>query len=82
MSQATGIFKQVAIKREASYGVIPAASAAQLLRRVTSTLDLQKDTYQSNEIRPAIDWLFCLGSGAENGTGPFVVAGRLAARAA
>lgn len=52
MPQATGIFKQVAIKREVTYGTIPAAASAQLLRRVQSTVDLQKDTYASNEIRP------------------------------
>jgi Phage tail tube protein len=52
MAQATGIFKQVAIKRETTFGTIPAASAAQLLRRVTSQIDLSKDVYQSNEIRP------------------------------
>jgi hypothetical protein len=51
-TQATGIFKQVAIKREATYGTIPAAASAQLLRRVQSTVDLSKDTYSSNEIRP------------------------------
>lgn len=52
MPQATGIFKQVAIKREVTYGTIPVAASAQLLRRVQSTVDLQKDTYASNEIRP------------------------------
>ncbi len=52
MSTASGIFKQVAYKVEATYGVQPVASAAQALRRVTSSLDLTKDTYQSNEIRP------------------------------
>jgi hypothetical protein len=52
MPQATGIFKQVAIKREATYGTPPVAASAQLLRRVTSTIDLSKDTYTSNEIRP------------------------------
>lgn len=51
-TQATGIFKQVAIKRETVYGTAPAAASAQLLRRVTSTVDLTKDTYTSNEIRP------------------------------
>jgi hypothetical protein len=49
---ATGIFKQVAIKREVTYGTAPAAASAQLLRRVTSQIDLKKDTFQSNEIRP------------------------------
>jgi hypothetical protein len=52
MSTASGIFKQVAYKVEATYGVQPGAAAAQALRRVTSSLDLTKDTYQSNEIRP------------------------------
>jgi hypothetical protein len=52
MAQATGIFKQVSIKREVTYGLIPAAASAQLLRRVGSTIDLSKDVYQSNEIRP------------------------------
>jgi hypothetical protein len=49
---ATGVFKQVAYKREVTFGTIPVASAAQLLRRVQFTVDLSKDTYQSNEIRP------------------------------
>lgn len=52
MVQATGIFKRVKFKRESTYGTVPAASSAQLLRRVTSTVDLSKDIYQSNEIRP------------------------------
>ena len=52
MAQAAGLFKQLAFKREVTFGVAPAASAAQLLRRVTSSLDLSKDVYSSNEIRP------------------------------
>lgn len=52
MPQATGIFKQVSFKREVTYGTVPSAASAQLLRRVTSGLDLSKDTYLSNEIRP------------------------------
>lgn len=52
MGQASGTFKQLTYKAEATYGVKPAAASAQLLRRVTSNLDLKKDTYQSNEIRP------------------------------
>jgi Phage tail tube protein len=51
MPQASGIFKQVALKREVTYGTVPAASGSQLMRRVQSTIDLSKDTYQSNEIR-------------------------------
>ncbi|MGC4075474.1 MAG: phage tail tube protein [Rubrivivax sp.] len=49
---AAGLFKQLAYKAEATYGTAAGASGAQLLRRVQSTLDLAKDTYQSNEIRP------------------------------
>jgi len=52
MPTANGLYKQVSYKREVTFGVVPAASAAQLLRRVESSIDLNKDTYQSNEIRP------------------------------
>jgi hypothetical protein len=52
MGTASGIFKQVIFKKETVYGVVPPASAAQSIRRVTSSLDMTKDTYQSNEIRP------------------------------
>lgn len=53
MGTGSGVYKQVAYKSEgANYGVMPAAAGAQSLRRVTSSLDLTKDTYQSNEIRP------------------------------
>jgi len=52
MPTANGLYKQVAFKREVTFGTVPVAASAQLLRRVESTLDLSKDTYQSNEIRP------------------------------
>lgn len=48
---ASGLFKQVAYKAESTFGVVPSATSAQALRRVQSTLDLSKETYQSNEIR-------------------------------
>ncbi len=51
MTLATGLFKQVKYKLETTFGIIPAASASQLLRRVESTLDMSKDTYPSQEIR-------------------------------
>lgn len=51
MTAASGIFKQLAYKAETVFGTSPAAAGAQSLRRVQSTLDLNKDTYQSNEIR-------------------------------
>ena len=52
MTIATGIAKQLSIKKEVTYGVAPTASAAQAYRRVTSTLALAKQTYASAEIRP------------------------------
>jgi len=53
MGVASGVYKQVAYKSEgANYGVAPAAAAAQSMRRVSSSLSLAKDTYQSGEIRP------------------------------
>lgn len=51
MPIASGVFKQLAYKLESSYGVAPGQASAQSLRRVQSTLDLTKDTYQSAEIR-------------------------------
>jgi hypothetical protein len=49
---AAGLFKQLAYKAEATFGTIPAAAGAQFLRRTSSTIDLNKDTYESNELRP------------------------------
>jgi hypothetical protein len=51
MTIAVGIAKQLRYKVESTWGVAPGATGAQLLRRVTSDLDLKKETYQSNEIR-------------------------------
>lgn len=51
MTAAAGVFKQLIYKAETTYGVKPAAASAQLLRRVSSDIDLDKETYQSNEIR-------------------------------
>lgn len=51
MSNASGVAKQLRYKAESAFGTAPGATGAQLLRRVQSTLDLNKDTYQSNEIR-------------------------------
>lgn len=49
----SGIAKRVQYKVEAVYGTVPAATGpvGQSLRRVTSDLNLTKETYQSNEIR-------------------------------
>jgi hypothetical protein len=51
MPIATGIAKQLRFKKESTWGTAAGASGAQLLRRVTSDLNLTKETYQSNEIR-------------------------------
>lgn len=51
MTAAAGVFKQLTYKAEVTYGLKPAAGSAQSLRRVSSDLDLDKQTYQSAEIR-------------------------------
>lgn len=51
MPAASGVFKQLTYKVEATYGVVPAAASAQSLRRVSSDLSLTKEVYQSAEIR-------------------------------
>jgi hypothetical protein len=50
MTIATGVNKQVKYKVEGTWGTLPAAASAQRLRRVTSTLNLKKRTFESNEI--------------------------------
>lgn len=49
----SGIAKRVQYKVESAYGTVPAATGpvGQILRRVTSDLNLSKETYQSNEMR-------------------------------
>lgn len=54
MPFATGIFKKLAYKKEATFNTAAGAAGAQYLRRVTSDLDLDKAIYQSNEIRTDI----------------------------
>lgn len=51
MAIATGVAKQVAYKVQSGLGTKASTGSAQLLRRVTSGLELQKNTFQSNEIR-------------------------------
>lgn len=51
MPIASDTYRAVSYKVESTYGTAPSASGAQALRRVSSTLDLNKDTYQSGEIR-------------------------------
>src|SRR5689334_20386503 len=51
---ATGVFKKLIAKKQAALGTKASAGSAQQYRRVTSTIDLKKATYQSNEIRPSM----------------------------
>ena len=51
MAIASGIAKQVRYKKEATFNTLPGATLAQLLRRVESTVGVDKDTYSSNELR-------------------------------
>lgn len=49
---AAGVFKRLAYKAETTFGTPAGAAGAQYLRRLQSTIDLNKDTYGSEEIRP------------------------------
>ena len=52
MATASGINKVVSYKKETSFGILPSpTTGGQTLRRVSSTFNLTKETYQSEEIR-------------------------------
>lgn len=51
MPAASGIYKQVAIKKETTYGVLPTATGARLLDRVDASFNLQKQAYESARMR-------------------------------
>lgn len=51
MTVAGGVLKKVGIKKESTWGTAAGASGGYYLRRVTSDLGLEKDKYESNEIR-------------------------------
>ena len=50
---STGVNKQVRYKKETAgqWGVLPGSSGGNVLRRVTANFNLEKETYQSGEIR-------------------------------
>lgn len=50
-SNAKGLFKQLRYKLQTGIGVAAGTTGGQILRRVTSDISLNKDTYQSEEIR-------------------------------
>ena len=51
MTVGTGVGKQVIYKVQPALGTKASTGSAQILRRVTSGLELRKNTFQSNEIR-------------------------------
>lgn len=51
---ATGVFKQLVAKKQSALGSKASVGSAQIFRRVTSTIDLRKATYKSNEIRTSM----------------------------
>jgi len=51
MTIPTGVDMQLKYKVQSALGTMATGGSGQQLRRVQSTLNLQKDTYQSNEIR-------------------------------
>lgn len=51
MTIASGSLKRLAMITEVSYGVTPAASAFDLIRHTAESLNLQRDNYQSAEVR-------------------------------
>jgi hypothetical protein len=51
MAFSIGIAKQVAYKKETTWGTAAGAADAKLLRRVTSSFNLEKEAYESAEIR-------------------------------
>jgi hypothetical protein len=51
MPIATGVEKVVAMKKEVTWNLVPAAASAQVMRRVKCTASLKKETYESEEMR-------------------------------
>jgi hypothetical protein len=51
---ATGVFKKLSYKKQTDLATKASGTGAKYLRRVTSTLNLKKATYESQEIRPSM----------------------------
>lgn len=51
MPIAKGVAKRLAYKKESAWGTLAGAAGSKYLRRVTSNLNLTKETYESNEMR-------------------------------
>lgn len=50
-TKAKGVSKQVAIKKETTFGVLAGAAGAKLLRRTSADFNSTRESYQSEEIR-------------------------------
>lgn len=50
-TKAKGVSKQVAIKKETTFGVLAGAAGAKLLRRTSADFNSTRESYQSSEIR-------------------------------
>ena len=50
MAKAQGVNKKVSFKKETTWGELAGASGGKQVRRVTADFNLQKETYESNEI--------------------------------
>lgn len=51
MPISQGVSKQIRIKKETTWGVLPGATGARVLRRVKGNFNLKKESYESDEIR-------------------------------
>jgi hypothetical protein len=51
MALSTGVNKQVRYKKESAWGTLAGNTGGNVLRRVTANFNLEKETYQSGEIR-------------------------------
>ncbi len=51
MTISKGTSKQVGYKKESAWGVLAGSTSGKLLRRVTASFNLTKETYESGEIR-------------------------------
>lgn len=51
MAIATGINKRVVYKKEDQWGIAPTSTGGKVLRRVTASFDLNKESFESAEIR-------------------------------
>jgi len=51
MAIAAGISKQIRIKTENEFGVAPTTDSAQIIRKVSGSFNLNKGSYESNEMR-------------------------------